>query len=207
MPLVYQQNINACTKIAVWHITESESFFIGKNAIENNINHPLKRLQHLAGRFLLKWLYEDFPIHQIELSDSRKPYLNNGQYYFSISHAGNYAAVIVSKEHCVGIDIEFPRSKIAAIKHKFLTEIECNVLSFLSVDLMHQYTLAWCIKEAVFKWYGEGAVDFKKHISIESIEESGEMLNANCVFNKIIQVPLIIQAVSIEGNYLSWVCK
>ncbi len=207
MPLVYQQNINACTKIAVWHITESESFFIDKNAIENNINHPQKRLQHLAGRFLLKALYEDFPIHQIELSDSRKPYLNNGQYYFSISHAGNYAAVIVSKEHCVGIDIELPRSKIAEIKHKFLTEIECKVLSFLSVDLMHQYTLAWCIKEAVFKWYGEGAVDFKKHISIESIEESEEMLNANCVFNKIIQVPLIIQAVSIEGNYLSWVCK
>ena len=185
----------------------STSFFIEKNVIEININHPHKRLQHLAGRFLLKWLYEDFPIHQIELSDSRKPYLNNGQYYFSISHAGNYAAVIVSKEHCVGIDIELPRSKIAEIKHKFLTEIECKVLSFLSVDLMHQYTLAWCIKEAVFKWYGEGAVDFKKHISIESIEESEEMLNANCVFNKIIQVPLIIQAVSIEGNYLSWVCK
>ena len=28
MPLVYQQNINETTKLGVWHITESEAFFL-----------------------------------------------------------------------------------------------------------------------------------------------------------------------------------
>ena len=34
MPLVYQQNINAVTKMAVWHIAESEDFFL-KSLLNN----------------------------------------------------------------------------------------------------------------------------------------------------------------------------
>ena len=53
MPLVYQQNINEATKMAVWHISEREDFFLKKVTLSNNITHPHKRLQHLAGRYLL----------------------------------------------------------------------------------------------------------------------------------------------------------
>ena len=55
MPLVYQQNINAVTKMGVWHITETEDFFASV-PLQKEITHPNKRLQHLAGRFLLKAL-------------------------------------------------------------------------------------------------------------------------------------------------------
>jgi hypothetical protein len=61
MPLVYQQNINAVTKMAVWHITETEDFF-ATVPLQKTITHWHKRLQHLAGRFLLKELYPDFPL-------------------------------------------------------------------------------------------------------------------------------------------------
>ena len=53
MPLVYQQNINAVTKIGVWHIAEAEDFF-ATVPLQKEITHWHKRLQHLAGRFLLK---------------------------------------------------------------------------------------------------------------------------------------------------------
>jgi len=48
MPLVYQQDINEDAKIGVWHITESEDFFLESVFPQKEINHPHKRLQHLA---------------------------------------------------------------------------------------------------------------------------------------------------------------
>ena len=106
MPLVYQQNINATTKIAVWHITEPEDFFLVQVPLQREIRHWHKRLQHLAGRLLLKELYPDFPVALIQIADTKKPFLENEPYHFSISHCGDYAAVIVSKTYRVGVDVE-----------------------------------------------------------------------------------------------------
>ena len=89
MPLVYQQNINEVTKLAVWHITESEDFFLPVVTVSNNISHPHKRLQHLAGRYLLVELFEDFPLELIRIADTRKPFLPGDPFHFSISHCLN----------------------------------------------------------------------------------------------------------------------
>jgi hypothetical protein len=61
MPLFYQHNINDIAKLAVWHISEPEDFFLEKVQLQKTINHPHKRLQHLAGRYLLQLLHPDFP--------------------------------------------------------------------------------------------------------------------------------------------------
>ena len=118
MPLVYQKNINPTTKVGVWHITEAEDFF-SQIPLQREITHPHKRLQHLAGRFLLKELFPDFPIELIRIASTKKPFLENDVYHFSISHCGDYAAVIVSNNHRVGADIEMPSKKIEKVKHKF----------------------------------------------------------------------------------------
>ena len=47
-----------------------------------------KRLQHLAGRYLLYALFDDFPLEEIVIADTRKPFLENEKYHFSISHCG-----------------------------------------------------------------------------------------------------------------------
>ena len=106
MPLFYQQDINATTKLAIWHIEEDEAFFIAKVPLQSNITHPHKRLQHLAGRYLLRFLFPDFPNEEILIATTRKPFLPDEQYHFSISHCGDFAAAIVSKNERVGIDIE-----------------------------------------------------------------------------------------------------
>jgi hypothetical protein len=57
MPLFYQQHINQSTRLAIWKIEESESFFAETVPLKRDITHPHKRLQHLAGRYLLRFLF------------------------------------------------------------------------------------------------------------------------------------------------------
>ncbi len=181
MPLFYQHNINDTAKLAIWHITETENFFLRKVPLQKNITHWHKRLQHLAGRYLLQEMYPDFPYHLIEIADTRKPFLPNEKYHFSISHCGDYAAVIVSKKNRVGIDIELVTPKIELIKHKFLSEEELGLLPIANCQLL---TLLWSCKEAVFKWYGNGGIDFKKNIILKKISVNDDQGVVNCRFVK-----------------------
>lgn len=175
MPLLLQQNILEETKIAVWKIEEAEPFFLQKVKLLQTIHHPHKRLQHLAGRYLLHMLEPQFPFGNIQINSARKPFLPMQEYQFSISHCGDYAAVIMSKQSRVGIDIELFSPKTEKVKHKFLNEAELQQLQFLpilfphSFTLIQLYTLYWCAKEAVYKWWGNGKIDFKNDIQIRSV--------------------------------------
>ncbi len=204
MPLVYQQNINACTKLGVWHIAEGEHFFSERIRIQQNITHPHKRLQHLAGRLVLIELFPDFPVNQIQIADTRKPFLENNAFQFSISHCGEYAAAIVSKENRVGVDIEIPQMKIENIQHKYLNDSELLMLEQYPHQKLKTLTLAWSVKETVFKWYAAGKVDFKDHIHIEAIRFSDNQFVASCSFRKHDSVELKVNGIFFNGNCLSW---
>ena len=178
MPIFFQQDIDADTKLGVWKIEEDESFFLRMVMPQRNVSHPHKKLQHLAGRYLLKYLFADFPVSLIQIADTRKPFLENEAYHFSISHCSDYAAAIVSKSNRVGVDVELITSKVERIQHKFLTEEEWQAvkedwngletqLNFKTNDSL--LTLLWSCKESVFKWYGLGEVDFRDHIQAQSI--------------------------------------
>lgn len=166
MPLFYQHNINEHSKLGIWKITEAEEFFLDHVPVQRTITHPHKRLQHLAGRYLLKHLFPDFPHNEIVVADTRKPYLPYEQYHFSISHCGNYAAAIVSNRQRVGIDIEIPSEKINRISRKFLNEQEHE--HFISEDTPNNtLTVLWSAKEAIYKWWGWGSVNFSEHILLQ----------------------------------------
>ena len=182
MPIFFQQQINENTRLGIWKIEESEEFFKGNVPQHRDVTHPHKRLQHLAGRFLLQYLFPDFPYELIQIADTRKPYLPAAQFHFSISHCGDYAAAIVSSESRVGIDVEIPVEKIITIADKFLSAREKEDFIDKAKPDLALLTLLWSAKESVFKWYGFGAVDFKNHITIKSIEESSEIIN--CQFSK-----------------------
>lgn len=209
MPLFYQHNINDATKLAVWHITETEDFFLEKVTGQKNISHPHKKLQHLAGRYLLQFLHPDFPVHLISISDSKKPVLLNGDFHFSISHCGDYAAAIVSDNKTVGIDVELVTPKIEKIKNKFLGEEEINRLknNQFSVSGSQFLTLAWSTKEAIFKWYGKGAVDFKKDINIHQVIFKNERGTINAYFIKEGIIDLEIQFQFFQSLCLVWLTK
>ena len=173
MPLFYQQDINLTTKLGVWKIEESEDFFLRSVPLQRSITHPHKRLQHLAGRYLLPFLFPDFPHEEIEIADTKKPFLPDEQYHFSISHCGDYAAAIVSSTERVGIDIEMITPRVDKIKHKFLHADELAFVNNQPVDQqISLLTLLWSAKEAMFKWWGSGDVDFSEVLRIHSFPNS-----------------------------------
>jgi phosphopantetheinyl transferase len=202
MPLFYQHNINDIAKLAVWHISEPEDFFLEKVQLQKTINHPHKRLQHLAGRYLLQLLHPDFPLHLIEIAESKKPLLSNEAFHFSISHCGDFAAAIVSENYSAGIDVELVTPKIELIKNKFLSATELSLLPRNNANFL---TLFWNCKEAVYKWYGKGGVDFKNHIHITAITVASQEGIIECMFLKDMEKNLLIHFHLFENICLAWV--
>jgi len=181
MPIFFQQDIDESTRLGIWKIEEGEDFFLEQVPLQKEITHPHKRLQHLAGRFLLKHLYPDFPVKLIRIADTKKPFLEDEAYHFSISHCNEYAAAIVSKTKRVGVDVEVPRFKIDRIKNKFLNKKELEMLDGENSKFEIQnsrLTLMWCCKEAVYKWWSYGGVDFSENIRLQpfQLQPSGEVL-------------------------------
>jgi len=205
MPLFYK-HINDFVKIAIWHIAEEKKFFLDKVPLQREITHAHKQLQHLAGRYLLQFLHPDFPYHLIEIADTRKPFLPNEEYHFSVSHCGDYAAVVVSKDHRVGIDIELITPKVERIKHKFLNEEELAIIQNSKFKIQN-LILLWCCKEAVFKWYGKGSVDFKKdiHLDLKNIDFKDEKII--CRFLKEEKFSLEIKYKFFNGFCFAWVAS
>ena len=207
MPIFFQQDIDDSTKLGIWKIEETEDFFLSKVPLQREITHPHKRLQHLAGRWLLKYLFPDFPVALIQIADTRKPYLENETYHFSISHCGDYAAVIVSKTERVGIDIEIPTEKVGRIKNKFLHHDELLMLDrneLTKGPSIYKLTLLWSCKEAVYKWWSYGGVDFSERIRLQHFElQRSGLLNGQFISEKTVE--LILNYKIFEGLCLAWV--
>ena len=190
--------------MAVWHITEPEEFFLAQVPLQRDIRHWHKRLQHLAGRLLLKELYPDFPVALIRIADTKKPFLENEPYHFSISHCGDYAAVIVSKTYRVGVDVELVNDKIGLIQNKFMSEGEKKMFNIQSsMNNIQCATLCWSIKESVYKWWGRGSVDFKRSIVLKKITGDKTEGVAHCLFKN--GTELVIHYLAFNNNFLTWV--
>lgn len=206
MPLFYHQNISETTRLAIWKIEETESFFLSKVPLQREITHPGKRLQHLAGRYLLPFLFDDFPYEEIKVADTRKPFLPNEQYHFSISHCSKYAAAIASSDCRVGVDVEFTTQRLEKIKHKFLHREELRfVNSQLPGQQLKLLSVLWSAKEAMYKWYGEGAVDFSEMMRVFPFHLRQEGIIDSAFIKRDFQHKLLLHYKLIEDLTLVWV--
>jgi phosphopantetheinyl transferase len=200
MPIFFQHQVDDTTRLGIWKIEETEAFFKANVPQHRDVTHPHKRLQHLAGRFLLQYLYPDFPYELIRIADTRKPYLPGEQYHFSISHCGDYAAALVSRDKRVGVDIEIPVEKIRRIERKFLSNAEIDAFKDIDVD---QLTVLWSAKEAVYKWYGMGNLDFRRHMNLLKPAPGAESIE--CRFVKDEPRILEVNYRNLSTIVLAWV--
>ncbi len=157
------------------------------------------------------------------IADTRKPFLSNEAYHFSISHCGDFAAAIVSSKSRVGVDIELVKPLIQKIKHKFLSDVEMQllrderVLSNNTIPVMDNaksenpssdfLTLCWSAKEALYKWYGSGGVDFKAHIQLNKPVDfkSGAFIQSSYIFSKAGKVHLTVMSKPFGELVMSYV--
>lgn len=164
----------------IWHIEEEEAFFSSSLGFGSDRKHPKRRLEHLAGRFLLRQLRSDFPFDKMITGAQGKPELSDKSSYFSISHSFPYAAAIISPKRSVGIDIQMYVEKIGRLQDKFLSVTEQE----LTRNDIQKITLTWAAKEAVFKYYGLGSVDFKSDMPIQGISWNEHNAEISMLLNK-----------------------
>lgn len=197
MPLIKEWKTGSHSHMAIWEVQETESFFTEKTGLTSDKKNPTKRLEHLAGRFLLQYLYPEIDFTQLEISSLGKPFLRHHPVYFSISHSFPYIAVAIDSEKEIGVDIQTILEKIERLQFKFLSEYERSLFE----DKIEKITLAWTAKEAAFKQYGLGAVDFIKHMPITRLATISENFNIQMDFSKDDQIIPIQLAGGIEQKF------
>ncbi len=167
MPLFREWSSDKYSLAAIWKIEEPESFFTDRTGITSDIKNDKRRIERLAGRFLLKYLKNDFPLLNIFSDEHDKPRVVNNDYFFSISHSWPYVAAVVSPYVEAGIDIQCWHPRMERLQHKFLSEREQQYFNG-DTELL---TLSWSVKEAAYKWQGRRGVEFIDHLVINSYDK------------------------------------
>ena len=171
MPLIFKENLLKYDIWGIWEIKEEEDWFFKQWQLSPEENQHFNKLK---GRKKLEYLSVRHLVHLLTGLDHRMPihtdlagkpvFLWDPNNHLSISHSHQYAAAILSKTSKVGIDIQLivPQMQKVAKRVFSLTE-----LSFASteneLEMLH---ILWGIKEAVYKAFGLGGIDFKNQISV-----------------------------------------
>jgi len=187
MPLYKEWEIGDHGLAAIWKVEEPESFFRERTGIESSILNEKRRIEHLAGRFLLKHLKGDFPLWNIGKDEHDKPRIDGNKYFFSISHSWPYIAAVIDPVNEAGIDIQTWRRNMERIQHKFLSLDEQE---FFNND-PKLLTMAWCAKEAAYKWNGRRGVEFIEHLPIQYFDNDPENYEIIIYFN-LSKIPQLI---------------
>ena len=186
MALYKTLTVNKATKVLIWKIEESisklqEGIVLSENSTTrlNAMKSQLHQRGFLSIRHLLKEVgYTDADLIYDEFG---KPHLKNGK-YISITHSFTFAAIIVSDELHVGIDIEKQREKILKIAHKFTPFEEYKTIA--NVDaLISKLTIVWGAKESLYKIYGKKKLLFLHHIYIEDFKFADEKTTGEIRYN------------------------
>lgn len=177
MALVYKKHLDEKTAFALWKIEEPAEELIGQLQLKEHekeylqtLNEGKRHLHWLSTRVLLRKMLNNPAYIDCQIDEHGKPYLTNFPYHISLSHSFEYAAVMISKDKEVGIDIEQVRTKIERIANKFMKDSE---MEFIENDsrIPHLYA-CWCAKEAVYKLQGKRNVSFKDHIHLSEFKYS-----------------------------------
>ncbi len=182
MAIIFCKNISEKSILTLWKIEETISFYLEYLGINekdlislSNVSHPTKQLEWLASRTCAKHTMNlfDLAYHGIGKDSFKNPYLiNNHTAYISLTHTNEYAAVVISLDEEVGIDLERISDKLSRVAHKFLSTSE---LEHSENDLV-KLCIYWCAKESLYKWYGKKNLSFKENIYIEPFEEKPSKL-------------------------------
>jgi 4'-phosphopantetheinyl transferase len=169
MPFLKEFIINDKTKIKLWKVIIGELNTEELNSDEKNLlklkkNNILKE-QFLATRKVLALENSDY---KITYNNNGKPSLNS-KYNISISHSHEMAAIAISDNSKIGLDVQLNEKKIFNIQDKFLNPSEkLNIGESPSLKIL---TMIWTSKESIYKAIGIKGISFSDNINIEKVVE------------------------------------
>lgn len=192
--------------LGVWKIDEREEDLrsIAGDTLCRDVRDDVslkRRLEKLAVRALLTSMLRYMRLENcggIIYHDDGSPYMDNGP-FVSISHTDGYAAVILSRDNEVGIDIEVRSSRALKLVTRFESEGEFYTNS-------DSATLCWSAKESVFKRLGGKVSDFRgtMHIPPFLPLESGS-LSVGLSYDGADDCCNVNYRVG-DGFVLTWIC-
>ncbi len=191
MPLIHYWTASGAAHVAVWKIAEEAAYF--QAAVDGPAVPPGlaagRRLQWLAGRYLLHYLRPGFPVGAIRLGAGGKPEAP-GAPCFSISHSGPYVAAAVCATSVVGLDIQRPDARAAMLRSKFLSAEEESFFPPTERDAL----VAFAAKEAAYKWQGLREVNWKAHMPITAAARAGDRWRVEIHMRRCHpSVPLVVE--------------
>jgi phosphopantetheinyl transferase len=182
MPLCYKENLGESGVWGIWEIQECEDWFFRQWQLSPQEDRHfsglknVKRLEFLGSRHLVHLLtgFEN-RVPLLKESSGKPLFDRKDNMYVSLSHSHGYAAAILSNNIQLGIDIQLIVPQIQKVANRVFNDKE---LSFISNGKeLHMLHIFWGIKEAVFKAFGAGGIDYREHIHIQPFEyreDSGE---------------------------------
>jgi phosphopantetheinyl transferase len=129
-----------------------------------------------ASRVLIKYLFSNEEVVLMK-DEHNKPSLLIGSkaYHISITHSHQMAAVIVSPDKLVAIDLELIDSRVERVSKKFVSVEEFSYLD--SPPSIQSLTTIWSAKESLYKLYGKRNLDFRLNLFIEPFIANPQKLN------------------------------
>ena len=177
----------------MWKITEDEATLateVPGEKIPEGLSNPLRRLEFLAGRALIKALLEQWkvPYERLEKDDFGKPFLKGSSIHISLSHSYPHVAAVLNQEKNVGIDLEQPKDKLLRVAHRILAPDELEDAG----NNVTKHCIYWCAKEALVKIYGKKDLIFSTnlHISPFPMAPSGHLVGRIVADNMETTIPL-----------------
>ena len=169
MPFIEEFIIKEKTKIKLWKVMIGELNTKELNSDEKKLlklkKNNILRQQFLATRKLLALENSDY---KITYDINGKPLLNS-IYNISISHSHEIAAIVISDNSKIGLDVQLKESKIFNIQNKFLNKSEkSNIGDDPTVDIL---TMVWTSKESIYKAIGLKGISFSDNIKIDKVIE------------------------------------
>jgi len=210
MAIAYRQRIDDDTEFALWRIEEEADDLYKQLQLDEDektyvekLSNGKRHLHWLGTRVLLRKMLHTDEYIDCKVDAHGKPYLVNLPYHISLSHSFDYAAVMISKTHKVGIDIELIKQKVERIAGKFLRPDERAFIN--DEHKIEQLYVCWCAKEAIYKCNGEKEVSFADNIFLDpfSFNTRGE-LSARLHKNNI-NLDYVVSYMQYEGYMVGYV--
>lgn len=168
------------------------------------LTHNKRYLHWLGSRVLIRWMLQTDDFIQLSADAYKKPILTNFPHEVSISHSHDMAAVIISEQKEVGIDLELVHEKVWRVKERFLSSEELAAIPLQDHNAGTQRLIQyWCAKEALFKLFARGQLDFREDLQIAP--GPGEGLLLGYIHKPGMHNPYVIHTAQVENYMLAYV--
>jgi phosphopantetheinyl transferase len=152
------------------------------NPLDTALSPSKKEIENAGKQVLINHIFPD-EINTWSYEESGKPYFDHRTEALSFSHSGDVFACQISNKIACGIDVQHYREKITRVAEKYLNEKELEFVSSIpEIDQIKILTAMWSCKEALYKMYGKGFIDYINRFTIQPFKPISGIVVATADF-------------------------